>query len=354
MILDRYLARQFAPVFAVALSMFMLLLSLIDLFANLWRYLNNEVPVFQILQVSLYYLPKSLSYALPISLLFATAYTLGDLYARNELTAVFSSGIPYRRFCLPFVVIGLAASVFSFFFEDQVVIPTFKMKNTLSKTLLRQPQSANNSDIVIKTRNGKTIYSVDYYDDSAKTLNGISIVEQSETGEFEALIRAPRAVWDGDRWQFENGLIYRWDSDILRAVSFDDSFLYTETPDAFRRSAVNVEELPAGDAALLVEDLKLAGLPYVAAQADYLHRYSFPSASFVVIILSIAMGGRFKKNILLMSLLSSLAAAVVFYIMEMITMMMAKLGYIPPFVGAWFPIVSFIVIGMVLMRSAKT
>ncbi|MDR1863714.1 MAG: LptF/LptG family permease, partial [Treponema sp.] len=98
MILDRYLVKQFLPIFFIALSMFIMLLLLIDLFANLWRYLNYEVPVREILRVSLYYLPKSFSYALPISLLFAAAYTLGDLYGRNELTSIFSSGIPFWRF----------------------------------------------------------------------------------------------------------------------------------------------------------------------------------------------------------------------------------------------------------------
>jgi lipopolysaccharide export system permease protein len=76
--------------------------------------------------------------------------------------------------------------------------------------------------------------------------------------------------------------------------------------------------------------------------------------SFVVMILSISMGGRFKKNILLMSLLSSLGSAVIFYVMEMITMMMAKLGYIPPVYGAWFPVAAFIIIGIFLLRGAKT
>jgi len=55
-----------------------------------------------------------------------------------------------------------------------------------------------------------------------------------------------------------------------------------------------------------------------------------------------------------MSLLSSLSAAVVFYVMEMISMMMAKLGYIPTLIGAWFPVVIFIIIGAMLLIWAKT
>ncbi|MDR2404607.1 MAG: LptF/LptG family permease [Spirochaetaceae bacterium] len=354
MILDRYLVKQFFPVFMVAVSLFVMLLCLIDLFANLVRYLNYEVPLGQMLTVTFYYFPKSLSYALPLSLLFAAAYTLGDLYARNELTSIFSSGIPFRRFCMPLLFIGLLGSVLSFFFEDRIVVPTFKQKNDLSRKLLHLQRTEANSDIVIKARNGQLIYSIDYYDDNSTSLNGISIIEQNEQGEFRALIRSPRATWTGEYWSFTNALIYDWQDGILRVRPLENVVIYREPPDAFRRSAVDVESLSAREAAFLVNDLKAAGLPFTGAQANYYHRFSFPSVSFVIMILSVSMGGRFRKNILLMSLLTSLGAAVIFYVMEMISMMMARLGYIPPIVGAWFPVVVFIAIGMLLLQSAKT
>ena len=354
MTLDRYLIRQFFPIFLVAGAMFMMLLSLIDLFANLVRYLNYEVPFLQIMKISLFYLPKSFSYALPISLLFASAYTLGDLYARNELTSIFSSGIPFWRFSLPLVFIGLLASFFSFFFDDLVVIPTLRAKNELSRHYLYQISAENTSDIVIKARQGQLIYSVDYFDISEQILNGLSIVEQNQNGEFISLIRAPRATWNGEYWEFSDPLIYQWEDSVLRAHELPETTAYRESPDTFRRNAVKVEELAARDAGLLVKDLRIAGMPFIAALAEYYHRFSFSTVSLVVMVLSITMGGRFRKNILLMSLLASLSAAVIFYVMEMITMMMAKLGYIHPLVGAWFPVLVFIVIGLALLQSAKT
>jgi lipopolysaccharide export system permease protein len=354
MILDRYLVKQFIPIFIVSTTMFVLLISLIDLFANLWRYLNYEVPAWQILRVSLYYLPKSLSYASPVALLFASAYTLGDLYGKNELTSIFSSGIPFRRFSIPLLVIGLLASVVSFFFDDALVIPTLKMKTDLSRLLLHQSKTENNSDIVIKSKNGRLIYSVDYYDHSGQILNGISIIEQDEKGDFLSLIRSAQGKWTGDYWQLSDAVIYQWDKGILGIQPLGETDAYREQPDTFRRSAVEVAELHAKDTGLLVKDLKAAGLPFIEALADFYHRFSFASASFVVMILSISMGGRFKKNILLMSLLTSLASAVVFYVMEMISMMMARLGYIPPLAGAWFPVSAFITIGLFMLRGAKT
>jgi lipopolysaccharide export system permease protein len=354
MILDRYLVRQFIPVFLVALTMFVMLLGLIDLFSNLVRYLNYEVPASQILLVSYYYLPKSLSYATPISLLFAAAYTLGDLYARNELTSIFSSGIPFWRFIISLLVIGAVVSILSFFFQDKVVVPTYKKKNDLGSILLHQQYTADNSNIVIKAKNGQIIYSVDYFDDSSTSLNGVSIIEQNDLGEFLSLIRAPRAVWNGEHWSFSTALIYSWEGQFLRVKPLDSVDTYREHPETFRRNAVDAEDLPAKDAADLVQDLKTAGLPFISALADYYHRYSFSAVSFVVMFLSISMGGRFKKNILLMSLLASLVATVVFYVMEMISMMMARLGYIPPIVGAWFPIIVFSILGLILLQSAKT
>jgi len=354
MILDRYLIRQFLPIFAVASGMFMFVLSLIDLFANLVRYLNYEVPFSQIMKISLFFLPKSFSYALPISLLFASAYTLGDLYARNELTSIFSSGIPFWRFSLPLVFIGVFASIFSFFFDDNIVIPTIRQKNGLARHYLQQQSSESNSDIVIKAKNGLIIYSVDYYDHDAQILNGISIVEQDEKGDFFSLIRSQRATWTGEYWNLVNPIIYYWEGSLLRSRILPPTDAYREQPDTFRRHAVKAEELPVTQEKLLVKDLKAAGLPFTEAQADLYHRFSFATTSLIVMILSISMGGRFRKNILLMSLLASLSVAVVFYVMEMITMMMAKLGYIPAAIGAWFPVVVFIAIGLLLVRGAKT
>jgi lipopolysaccharide export system permease protein len=355
MILDKYLIRQFLPIFFIAISMFVFLLLLLDLFSNLIRYLNNEVPITTILKISLFYIPKSISYAMPMSLLFAAAYTLGDLYSRNELTSVFAVGIPLWRFSLSFVVVGLIASIFSFYLDDSIVIPTLKQKNELSRRALKQYVTESNSDIVIKARNGRVIYSVDYFDSEKNILNGVSVVEMTDNGLFVSQIRCPSAVWKENYWEFKNAVIYRYDEEgVLRVYQFYNNDSYNEHPDIFRRKAVNVEELSARNAGLLVADLRSAGLPYHHTQANYYHRYSFAATSLIVMILSISMGGRFRKNILLMSLFTSLSVAVVYYIAEMLSMTMAGLNYIHPFVGAWFPVLIFIVIGILLLRSAKT
>ena len=112
-ILARFLLRTFLPVFLAALVFFILIIQLVDLFANLVRYLNLEVPLASIAQVQLLFLPRALAYALPVALLFATGFTLGSLYSNNELIAVFGAGVPIWRFTAPLIALGLLLSVAS-------------------------------------------------------------------------------------------------------------------------------------------------------------------------------------------------------------------------------------------------
>ncbi len=354
MTLDRYLLRHFAPVFAAGMVFFILLLELIDLFANLWRYLAYDAAAADILRVALLYLPKCASYALPVALLFAAAYVFGDLYARNELTVVFSSGVPLARLSLGFLVLGALLSFASFFFEDVVVVPALKTKREISRVLLHQKRSGSEADVVVKSGGGRTVYSVDFYNDADSSLNGVSIVERDGAGRFLFLITSRRATWNGSYWDFVDPILYRWSEGNVTVTSFKHDGRYREQPDTFRRNAVAVEDLRAAEAAAFVTDLRAAGLPYTGALADYYRRYAFSVTPLVVMILSVAVGGGFRKNVLLMSLLISLIMSVVYYVAQMLSMMLAKLGYMPPIVGAWAPAGVFILIGALLVRRART
>ena len=64
--------------------------------------------------------------------------------------------------------------------------------------------------------------------------------------------------------------------------------------------------------------------------------------------------GKTKKNVLLVSLASCIGASVLFYVMMMVTMVLAKHGYISPFMGAWFPVFFFIVGSLVLLKYSRT
>lgn len=354
-LLQRYLLFQFIPVCIVALLFFVLMLQLGDLFANLWKYLQNDVSPLAVLRVMWFYIPKCVSFSIPLAVLFASSYVMGNMYAKNELTSVFAAGFPLHTLVFPLLVLGFVLSVGMFFYEDRIVINSVTEKNNLTKLLLKQDDSLSNTNIVILAKNGQIIYTADYYQDTDKKLYSFLSIVRDSKGNLKSIIQAPVATWNIDHWTLEEYITYLFD-DPSRVISTTLSLpvVFDEPPETFRKNITSVDELKATDAKKYIDGLKKAGLPYAEHLSNYYKRFSFSFTIFIVLFFSISLGGRFKKNIMLMSLLLSLSIAVLFYVTQMVTMLFAKWEYISPFVGAWFPVFLFFTTSTLILKYART
>lgn len=356
--LNYMVLKSFLPVFFIALVFFMLILQLVDLFANLTQYLNQGIPFSQIFLVQMYYIPKSLSSAIPTALLFSIAYTLGTFYGSNELISVFGAGISLYRFIVPLLLVGLLLSVGDFWFEEKVVIESFKTKNEMSRDLLNVTVSFSNTNVTIMSPDAAIIYKADYFNDNTLTLTGLTILEKDEDGGFFRRIDAGWANWQEGLWQIHQCRIYTLDKATNEVREQYEEVFSQENinthPDMFRRTTRNIEEMLMGEAREWIDSLKSSGLPYKGALTEYYKRFAFALTPLIVALLSSAIGGRFKKNVLLMSLLISLVLSVIYYVTQMMTIIFAKLGYISPIVGAWGASFVFLIGAGVLLKSART
>ncbi len=355
-LLQRYLLRQFIPVCVVALVFFVFLLELGDLFANLWKYLANEVSLASVIRVGWMYVPKCVSFSMPLAVLFASSYTMGMMYARNELTVVFTSGYPLHRLVMPLLAFGLALSLSMFFFEDRVVIHSYARKNAETRRLVQQQESLSNTNIVVLSESGRVVYTADYYQEEEKKIFSVMIVVRDDEGNIRTVITAPIAAWNGTTWNLDGAVTYQVDSadGSVSVARESPAREFTEPPETFRKNTTSVDELSAVEAKKFIDGVRKAGLPYAEQMANYYKRFSFSLTIFIVLFFSISLGGRFKKNIMLMSLLLSLSVAVLYYITQMVTMILAKWEYISPLAGAWFPVVLFVCAGSAILRYART
>ena len=354
-ILQRYLLQLFFPVFVITILFFILLLQLGDLFLNLAQYLQNHVHFVTLLRVMYLYLPKCISFAMPLSVLFASSYTMGNMYAKNELTSIFASGMPLAVLVAPLVLCGFLLSIGMFYFEDRILNRFQRQKIALVNSILEPQQNLNSSDVVILSDSGKVVYFADYYDDSQKELSNVLIVLRSESGDVSTVIKGSFARWQDDHWKVIDKSVYTFtaENDVLYQDSIDES-VFSEQPETFQRNITSIDEMTIAQAKLFIDNLKKMGLPYHEYLSQYYRRFSFPFTAFIVLFFSVSVGGRFKKNILLMSLLFSLALAILYYVTEMMTMLFAKWEYISPLAGAFLPFLLFTVLSVAMLRIART
>lgn len=354
MTLYTYLAKKFFPIFIISIAFFSFILILMDLIFNIWSYITQAVPFSSIMYISFLYIPKTISFAIPLAILFAASFSLSDLSANNELFAIFASGISLLRFTLPLLLFSIIASFGFLFFEDKIVVPSYNKKITIQDFVLDNIESKNNSQIVILLDKGKIVYKADYYDDEVKKLFGLIIVLRDDEMKVKKVLQANSATWNDNAWHFTNETIYEFiDNEVF--PSNDISGLeILEKPEIFQSNVINIEAENIADSKLYLAHLEKTGLPMGESLSLYYKKFSFPFIVFIVVFLSIGLSGKTKKNVLLVSLASSLGAAVLFYVTQFVTMLMAKFSLLSPLMGAWFPVFLFIALSMILLRYSRT
>ena len=354
--LDMMILLSFLRMLFVSLLFFIFIIELVDLFSNLWRYLNNNAPVTGILEIQLLYIPKCFIFAVPPALLFSVSFTLGSLYAENELIAVFGSGISLYRFVLPLIIAGALLSVANFYFNDSVVIDTYKEKVSLTNQLLGRTQTFSNTNITVISKKN-IIYDADYYNDNSTTLSGLTVIVRDSRGGITMRVDTSWAVYKEGLWEMHKARVFSFKGENVteKYYSVYTSDEINESPDTFKRKIKDMSELKVKEARNWLNTVRKAGLPvYRESLTDYYERFSFSLTPFIVILFSASIGGRFKKNVLLMSLLTSLGISVLYYVFKMILVLFAKQGYIQPVTGAWGTFILFFITSLFLFHHART
>jgi lipopolysaccharide export system permease protein len=357
--------RMLLPVLLASMAFFVILLELVDLFPNITSYMDKDVPVLTVARIALLYAPKCISYAVPVGLIFSVSFTMGTLYKNNELVALFGSGVSLARLVLPFLAVGLFLSVGSFLFQEEVVIDTFRAKNELNQEAVKRSVSTSNANVTVISDDGSAVYQAEFYDDARKTLRELTVlvsrprvVENTDDPIVYRRFDARWAAWENQRWTLHDCIAYVWRADgsftwERRPTIVAEDFL-PESPETFQKQTRKVDEMRAPEAWLWVERLRRAGQPHLEALTEYYARYSFSLTPLIVTVLACSVGGRFRKNVLLMNLLLSLVLSVVYYVAHMVAVILAKNGALPPMLGAGAATVVLLAAGLVAIRGART
>ena len=120
-LLDRYLLRELLTPLAFCLGGFLIFWSAFNLFNDLPEMQERKLHFLDVLAYTAAMTPEFLVTILPIALLLALLYALTNHARHNEITAMRAAGISLWRLCVPYFIIGLAASAALFALNEFLV-----------------------------------------------------------------------------------------------------------------------------------------------------------------------------------------------------------------------------------------
>jgi lipopolysaccharide export system permease protein len=296
--------------------------------AILWRYIAMR-------------LPGIMATFLPMSMLLAILLSLTELSYRNEIAAFWAAGISPWRIIVMLLPLALAAGGLNFLLADQAA--------PAAAPQLREWGVADYGEKKLKVgerdplwmRAGSDILRAESSNADATKLDGVIVFRRDDNGILREQIVAREAVLEGNRWQLSNVIVYYRENlppDRL------DSLVYSGAmkPASAGARSGDPEEMTLVDLSYFVENSGFGIRPAWVYQTWWHKRVTLFLTVLVMIAICIPLVTRFRRGGGIGLLFAAgVALGFCYFVIDGISISMGELGFVPPWMAAWLPLLGF-------------
>jgi lipopolysaccharide export system permease protein len=356
--LDRYLARAILRPLAFAMGAFLTVAVVVDLFERLDTFIDHDVPFHLITQYYVATLPFLFIIILPISTLIAVLFSLGGMARRNELIAMTANGISLYRILAPVLVVGFGVSVVGLAFTTELVPRgNDHSKQIYDHEIRGRPKRSETQrrDLNYLGAEGRFFLARQFDGDEGRMKE--VVVQQFAEGTLVYRIDADTADWEDDEWVFRSGYVRRFRDDGPPEVEhFDERAFpqFPETPRDFLRVVKEPSEMTLPELREHARRTRATGGDPTRLLVDEQTRYSFPFASFIVVLLGAPLTGAIRRGGHALGFGLALLVGFVYYVLLQIGETYGTNGTLPPWLAAWLPNMFFLLLGLLgLWKTRK-
>jgi lipopolysaccharide export system permease protein len=361
-ILYKMLIKSFLYWYFIAQGLFIIIILIFDFFLKVNESYTDphlQFTIIDILVITFSLTPKAMWLTMPIAIMFGVTMSLSSFYQHNELIAIFTSGISIYKFVLPLIIFTFFLSIFMIFMDSFIVIPSYRYRENLYEFLAKKEKEER--DITIKGENNY-FWNVEKFVSSNNMLKNIILLKINKDYKIIFRIDASSAIYTNEGWLFSSGTIKEWDDQgILKSeIKFYKKVIndLKEKPsvfkNVFKKSDYDIDKMTIIEAFNRINLLKKLNIDYNDELTKFYKKFSFPFTLLIVCLFAIGVSTISQKNIIILALFFSIGLAIIYYVMDMILVVLASVGKIFPILGAWLPIAIFIPISIVLVKKSKT
>lgn len=346
MIVTRFLA------ILIGLTLFVLTLEIVTYAKEILALENGSLAI--IFKYVVARAPATLATFLPMSLLLALLLAITELSYRNELTAMFASGISPARLIFMLTPLALVAGIFHFVLVDQLVPAAAPQLRSWGIADYGEKKLKLGERDPLWLRSGNDIMRAASASADSRRLEDVVIFRRDEHGVLNEQIFATSATLTADGWQLQNVVKYFKDT---RPPERDTADVYTGTmrPAEAGSRTGDPEEMTLGDLSYFIANNGFGIRPAYVYQTWWWKRLAPLSISFVMIALCIPLATRFRRGGGLGLLFAmGVGLGFSFFVLDGISLSMGELGFVTPWLAAWLPVLLFGFLAVYLfMRSER-
>lgn len=361
-LLDRYLFRELLTPLIFCLCGFLIVGNAIQMFAELQQLQEHKLHFLDVLAYSLATMPEFLVTVLPVALLLALLFTLTNHARNNEITAMRAAGISLWRICVPYFVVGVAASAALFALNEMVVPRSSDWADRILNRYTGMQESKTQSlDFTNEREHRKWI--VRQYQPGTQEMEGIQVEWKLPDGSSSVLY-ADRGIRTNGVWTFFNAQELSQPDPSANYVPVLRSNVlampeFNETPEEIRAELKVGAYLSFGkhDPDIPLKDIMpylrwhpgLSRLDRGRLATELQERLAMPLTCLVVAFIAIPFGAAPGRRNLFFGVAGSIFIFFVYYVLQHIGVAFGSSGTWPAWLAAWLPNLFFSVLGLIMM-----
>lgn len=354
--LDRYLLTYFLLAFVAVTIAIGLTIVVINMIEELPEFIDNDVALLSILQYYAYFGGWVIKSFVPMFVLLAVLFSVSLLARRHEILAMKASGLSLYRITAPFALMTLLIAVGHFYYNEYVFPDMNKRRVEIKsftiegRSRVAQMQVRN----IYRQISPGSFYTMAEFDAERRMGESFKLY-RSEKNRATEIITADRIVYEDFRWQaVKGGRRLFTDGTEAKYVEFDTLTVgdIDDTPDDLAKRLDKPEDMGVDELRRYIDLMKRTGGPYTHETVDLQMKYSFPVASFIVVLICVPFASNPRRAGIAISIASGAGISLVYFVLYRMLQSAGWNGKIPADFAAWGVNGLFFLIGLILVWKA--
>lgn len=355
--LDRYIFFRLLTITLYVIIVLVFIFIMIDYSENSDDYSDKGAKIAEIWgDYYLNYIPEMTRLILPVAVFTACLFLTGQLSERLEITALKAAGISLYRLIVPYMIFAVFCAA-SISFLDSNIIPTSnKAKISFEKKYLKKKSESIDRNDIYRQISSNSILRVNYFDDTKNIAYRIKITDSDSNGVTKT-VSANQMTW--------NEKDESWTLKVVTSRDFFESG-YKENfvpeldtslavfPRDLSRSTSDVYQLTYSEAIDYINSIERSGAGNInLPKVQFYGRLVYPFSIIIVIIIGFAVASVRRRGGKGVYLAAGLAISFLYLAFMKIAEPFGYYGAISPELAASIAHISFFIVGLFMLITAK-
>lgn len=356
--LDRYVIREFLRLFVVIAVGIVALYIIINFFEQMNTLIAKKPNPLHILEYYAYQIPYLSVLLMPVALLLATFFSLGEFAMRNELLAMKASGIDVLRTFVPILLFGAGVTGLTLW-ANMGLVPTGmeRARETKAVKIMKRGTARlrTQAENLAFFGTGRRFFFFKRIDAKQSTGTEIIVMDTDTAGRVLRRLDALRGEYREGHWLLHRVVEreFRDGAEMTRYYDNKDYPDITESPFELLKSPKELTDLTVSDLSQRIAALKRAGMEYYSETVELNVRYSFPFMNFIILLFALPLAASMRGVSRAWGFGISIMVAFFYWAFLQASRTIGDTGGMNPVLSAWLPNLVFLFLAMPAFLRVK-